>query len=247
MTTLIAQIRSEATKINRSAVMVLAGLAALVAVAIGLHAFGLSASALGAGDQQRGILIDVGSNLGSVFAALLGALVITTEFRTGTIRPTLLASPRRQSVFGAKVGIALTLGALAGIIATGVATGVAIVGLDIRGIAIHLTAGDVARLIGGVAVGGALWAAIGLAIGCIIRTQVPTVVGLFAWILFVENILTDLPSIHRYAPTALVQAIAGSTRGGVLTSALLAAALLVGYAVIAALAGTIRFQRQDVA
>lgn len=247
MSVFIAQLRSEATKCSRTSVLVLVGLIGLVALAIGLHAFAPSVTALSDDDQQRAILVDVTSNLGSAFAGLLGALMITAEFRTGTIRPTLLAVPRRQRVFGAKAGLALGLGALAGILATGTATGVVVLGLGVRDITVQLTTGDIAQLIIGGAVGGALWGIIGLAIGAIVRTQVPTVVGIFAWILFVENILTDLPTIHRYAPAALVQALTGQPRGGVLTSVTLAGLLLAAYTSIVAGAGATRFQRQDVA
>jgi len=56
-------------------------------------------------------------------------------------------------------------------------------------------------LIVGAAAASALWAAIGLGAGAIVRSQVPTVVGLFVWVLFVENILyASLPKIGSSRP-----------------------------------------------
>lgn len=45
---------------------------------------------------------------------------------------------------------------------------------------LRLTAGDVVGLLGGAAAAGALLAVLGLAVGTLTRSQVPTLVGLFA-------------------------------------------------------------------
>jgi hypothetical protein len=199
-------------------------------------------------EQQRGILVDVGVNLGALFAALLGALSITSEFRTGTIRPTVLARPRRTVVLAAKVACSLAVGAVAGVLAAGTAAAVGAMGLGARGVPVEFAAGDVGRLIVGSLAGGALWAAIGLGVGSIVRAQVPTVVGLFVWLLFVENLLAgNLPTAHQYAPGGLAQTLAGSTREAVLTSAPLAATLLLAYAAVAAILGGTALAHRDVA
>jgi hypothetical protein len=247
---MIAQLRSEAYKwaTTRTNLGVLAGMVALIAAAVLVHAFGLPVADLATGEQQRGILVDVGANLGALFAALLGALSITSEFRTGTIRPTLLSRPRRAVVVSAKVVCSLAAGAVAGVLAAATAAGVGAVGLTARGLSVAVSAGDVGQLAVGGLVAGALWAGIGLGVGTIIRAQVPTVVGLFVWLLFVENLLAgDLPTAHKYVPGSLAQSLAGSTRDAVLTSAPLAAALLIAYAALAAILGATALARRDVA
>jgi ABC-type transport system involved in multi-copper enzyme maturation permease subunit len=247
---MIAQLRSEAYKwvSTRTNIGVLTGMIALISAAVLVHAFGLPVARLETGEQQRDILIDVGANLGALFSALLGALSITSEFRTGTIRPTLLSRPRRGVVLSAKVVCSLAAGAVAGVLATATAAGVGGVGLAARGLSVEVTAPDVGQLVVGGLVAGALWAAIGLGVGTIVRAQVPTVVGLFVWLLFVENLLAgDLPTAHKYAPGALAQSLAGSTRDAVLTSAPLAAALLIAYTVVAAIIGATALSRRDVA
>lgn len=247
---MITQLRSEAYKLltTRTNIGVLAGMVALIAAAILLHAFGLPIDKLGTQSEQRGILIDVGANLGALFAGLLGALAITSEFRTGTIRPTLLANPNRGKVIAAKALCVLGAGAITGLLAAGTAASVGSIGLATRGVTLHTSGTDIVRLLSGAVAGGALWAAIGLGVGAVIRAQVPAVVGLCAWLLFVENVLAgDLPNAHKYVPGALAQSLAGSTRDGVLSSPPLAAALLIAYAAALAVAGSVATGRRDVA
>lgn len=247
---MITQIRSEAYKLltTRTNAGIAAGLVALIALAVLLHAFGLPVDKLNDQVQQRGVLIDVGVNLGILFAALLGALSMTSEYRTGTIRPTLLVTPRRGQVIAAKTICSLAAGAVTGLLAAGTAATAGTIGLAIRGVTVQVSTGDITRLLAGAAASGALWAVIGLGVGAACRAQVPTVVGLFAWVLFVENVLGgDFPKAHRFVPGALAQTLGGSTRDGVLTSAALADALLLAYAAAAALAGLTATSRRDVA
>src|SRR5262245_11248101 len=156
---MIAQLRSETYKwvTTRTTISVLAGMVALIAAAILVHAYGLPVARLDTGEQQRGILIDVGVNLGALFSALLGVLSITSEFRTGTIRPTLLARPRRGLVLAAKVLCSLAAGAVAGVLAAATAAAVGSLGLATRGVSVDVTVGETARLAVGGLIAGALW------------------------------------------------------------------------------------------
>jgi ABC-type transport system involved in multi-copper enzyme maturation permease subunit len=249
MTALSRQIRSELLKLTttRTLPAVLSAMTLLVGVAVALHAVGLPADQLSSRSDQRGVMIDVAINVGGLFAALLGALVITGEFRSGTIRPTLLVRPRRRQVILAKAASVLAVGAASGLAAVGVVIGVGAAALAARGIEIRLAAGDIVGLgIGGL-LGGALLAVLGLAVGAVVRSQVPTLVAIFAWLLFVENLLMDVPSAHRFVPGALGQAIAGQDRAGVLHSSVLATALLTAYAAVAVAAAASTAQRRDVA
>jgi len=247
---MIAQLRSESYKLltTRTNAAVLAAMVGLISVGMILHAFGLPLDLLASGAEQRGVITDVGINLGVLFSGLLGALAITAELRTGTIRPTFLLTPRRSRVVAAKTGVALAAGGLTGLLATTVAAAAGTGGFAIRGIDVAVTAGDVFRIVGGGVAAGALWAVIGLGLGALARGQVPTVVGLSVWLLFVENLLGgDLTSARRFVPGSLAQSLAGSTRDGVLSSAALAALLLVGYAAAAALSGLAATLQRDVA
>lgn len=243
------QIRSELAKLRstRTLAGLVGGMLVLVVLAVLLHAYGLSAGQLTSRSDQRGLFVDVGVNVGAVFASLLGALSITGEIRTGTIRPTLLAKPRRSTVIAAKAVTVAVFGAAVGLLATGVTAGVGSIALAGRGLTVQLGGGDYAQLVVGGAAGAALWAVLGLGVGAIVRSQVPTVVGLLAWVLFVENLLADLPGVHRFAPGALAQALAGQRNSGTLRSPALAAGLLVLIAAAVIAAGSAATTRRDVA
>jgi hypothetical protein len=89
------QLRAELLKQRTAgtAVGLFAAMLGLVALAVVLH--GLVPAGNLDGSSEQLMVLGRGEFLGALFAALLGALSITTEFRHGTIRPTLLVSPRR--------------------------------------------------------------------------------------------------------------------------------------------------------
>jgi hypothetical protein len=225
----------------------LAALAGLVALAIVVHTYALPLERLARGGGQRELLADVGINLGCLFAALIGALSITTEFRTGTIRPTLLATPQRARVIAAKAVVAAGSGAVAVIVSVGVASVATRASVAFRDIASTVTVGDYVQLLAGGALAGGLLGIMGLAVGAVIRAQVPTFVAVFTWLLFIENVVVELPAVHRLVPGGLGQGIAGLNREGVLQTAWLSALLLSVYAVVALLVSIVVTGRRDIA
>ena len=196
------------------------------------------------------MVMGVGEKLGVLFAALLGAVSITAEFRHGTIRPTFLAAPRRGRVVAAKIAASLPIGAGFGLAGSGLAAGVGSAALRARGIDIELDGGDYALLLVGGAVAGALWAAIGVGVGAVVRNQVPALIGICAWLLFVESLLVEGNSsvieVGRFGPGAAAAAITGQGSGALLAPAvgLLVLAL---YAAVAGLAAWQATARRDVA
>jgi ABC-type transport system involved in multi-copper enzyme maturation permease subunit len=247
---MIRQIRSELTKLATTWTVAAIDLAlvVLVAAAVALHAAALPLDKLDSGPLQRGVLIDVGVNLGGLFAALLGALIFTGEVRTGTIRPTLLVVPTRRTVMVGKAVAAALAGALTAAIAAAVAVGAGAGAFSARdGLSFAVQGSEVIRLVMGSVGVGALLSLLGLAVGALVRSQVPVVVGIFAWLLFIENLMADLPSVHRFAPGALAQAMAGQVRGGVLGSAWSAAGMLAVYAAACFTLSTVITARRDFA
>ncbi len=245
-----AQLRSELLKqrSTRSSRGLLAAMVGLVAFVVLLHGFGLPTENFGRRSAQLELLFGRGEMLGALFAGLLGAMSITAEFRHGTIRPTLLVTPRRGRVVAAKVWASLLFGAAFGVIAAAVAASVGSVALAARGVAIQLDAGDYMLLLAGGAAAAALWAAIGVGLGAMIRSQVPTLVGLCAWVLFVEGLLAGdlgvIGDIGRFAPGALGAAASGQDPQ---LAPLLGALLLALYAAAATVAGGAATKRRDVA
>lgn len=242
-----SQLRAEFLKqrTTRTTFGMLIAVLGLVVVAVAVHAFGLPIHSVASGSNQLGIFIDVGENLGSLFAALVGAMAMTGEIRHGTIRPTLLGTPQRVRLVSAKAVSAFVIGIVFGAVATAAAAGAGTLFLGIRGIPMHVTAGDYFLLIAGGAAAASLWAVIGLGVGAVVRSQVPTVVGILVWVLFVENILVgSVPSVGMFAPAALGRAIAGGTNGTVDAPAV-GVVLLIMYAAAAVVLGCFSTNRRD--
>jgi ABC-2 type transport system permease protein len=217
----------------------------LVLLAVLLHALTLPADRLDSAANQVEVF-RFGPLLGALFAGLVGAMSITGEIRHGTIRPTFLTTPRRGRVVAAKIVASGLLGIVFGLVAVGVALGVGSAALAARGIPITLDGSDYTLMpIGGIAA-AALWAAIGLGLGALVRNQVATLVAIFLWLFFVENLLLDfVPGAGRFAPGAAAAAITGLDRETLLAPAL-GALLLSIYAAVIAAAGLVATFRSDV-
>jgi ABC-2 type transport system permease protein len=220
----------------------------LVALVVVLHVFGFSAHELSSRENQLKIY-GWGTGIGSLFAALLGALSITGEIRHGTIRPTYLATPRRARVIAAKAAASALGGLALGLLAEALTAGVSSAGLATRGIHIALSAGDFTQLLAGGAAAAALWAAIGTGVGAIVRNQVGAVVGLCVWLLILETTLIGaVPSAAKFTPGASAGALAGAIQNvstGNLLAPALGALLLAAYAAAATAAGSITTTRRD--
>jgi ABC-2 type transport system permease protein len=223
-----------------------AAMLALVLLAVALHGVGLPDSDLGVRDHQL-MILGRGEFLGALFAAIFGAMAITAENRHGTIRPTFLAMPRRGRVVAAKVAISALFGAGFGLAASALAVGVGVAALDLRGVEALLDGGDLALLLGGSVVAAALWGAIGVGVGALVRDQVPALVGISAWVLFVEGLLGgNLADVSRFAPATLGMAISGQEPGALLAP-WISALILAAYAAAAAAAGWFVTTHRDVA
>jgi ABC-2 type transport system permease protein len=246
----MAQLRAELLKqrSTTTSLSLLAGMLGLVLFAVALHGLGLPAENV-SGSSDQLMVFGRGEFLGALFAALLGALSVTSEFRHGTIRPTFLVTPRRGRVVAAKVWASMVIGCGFGLAASALATAVGAAALRARGIDVQLDGGDYALLVAGGAGAAALWAAIGVGLGAILRNQVPTLVGICAWLLFVEGLLVgdvaDIADVGRFAPGALGEAISGQEPDTLLAPAV-AAVLLFLYAVGLGVAGSLAITRRDV-
>jgi ABC-2 type transport system permease protein len=248
---MIAQLRSELLKqrSTRTNLTLLLWMVALVVFGVGLHVLSFGVDALSRAANQMKI-VGLGTSIGALFAALLGAMSITGEFRTGTIRPTFLVTPRRTRVIAAKVIASIVAGVGIGLVAEASTASAEAAGLAARGIHIDLGGGDYAQLLAGGALGGALFAAIGVGVGAVVRNQVAAVVGLCIWLLLLEPLLLgDVPSAAKYAPEASAAGLAGaiqSQSADNLVAPGLGAVLLAVYAALAGLAGSVIITRRDV-
>jgi ABC-2 type transport system permease protein len=233
---------------TRTGLGLFAAMLGLVLLAVLLHSFGLSAETLASTDRQL-MVFGRGEFLGVLFAALLGAMSITAEVRHGTIRSTFLVTPHRGRVVAAKVLASTLIGSGFGLVAGGIAAAAGTAALRARGIDVQLDRGDYVLLVVGSAAAAPLWAAIGVGLGALVRNQVPTLIGVCAWLLFVEGLLVGdvggFGDVGRFLPGAAAAAISGQDPGTLLAPAV-GFVLLASYAAATALAGALATSRRDV-
>ncbi len=248
---MIAQLRSELLKqrSTRTNLGLLLSMVAIIAAVVLLHVVSLPAQDLRVREGQLKVF-GLGTTFGMIFASLLGAMSVTNEIRYGMIRPTFLATPRRARVIAAKVTASAMAGAALGLLAEALAVGVGSAALVARGIHVAPTGGDFAQLLLGGAAAAALWAAIGVGVGAIVRNQVGAAIGLVVWQLFAEmTLIGTVPSVGKFLPGASAAALAGAmlaqTASYLLVPAL-GALLIAAYAAAATTAGVIATARRDV-
>lgn len=240
-------LRAELLKLRttRTLLWLMLSMLGVVVLAVVLHGLGLAIEDVSRSPTQMRVFIS-GQSLGSVFAALAGAIAVTSEYRHGTIRPTFLAAPHRSAVVRGKAAASAMVGFAFGLLATASAAALTLGLLHLRNVPVLLDREDILQGIIGGAVDGALWAVLGLGVGGLMRNQVGAIVGLFIWVQVIENLLIDsVPSVSSYLPGALAQAVAGSQQGTVDAAAALA--LLAGYAAVVLSVCTARIAQSDVA
>ena len=244
-----ALIRAELLKqrSTRTALALFASMLGLVLLAVVLHGL-LPAEDLASGSTQV-MILGRGEFLATLFAGLLGAMSVTSEIRHGTIRPTFIFTPRRGRVMTAKAWVSVLLGVGFGLVAGGAAVAVGAAVLRARGVDLFLDAGDMATLVAGSAAAASLWAVIGVGVGAVVRNQVPALVGICAWLLFVEGLLAGdllgLGTVGRFLPGMAAAAISGQEPDTLLEPRT-GLAILVGYAALAAVIGAFAMSRRDI-
>jgi ABC-2 type transport system permease protein len=195
-----------------------------------------------------------------IMAAVFGVTVSSGEFRHATATQTYLATPRRGRVLAAKTAAGALGGAVFGLVGYVIALGVGLGFVAARGY--HVAVGDatLARYGIGHLVAAALLAAVGVALGSLIRSQLAAVIIVFVETVVIESVIGGLySSVQPYLPytaattlggTALGRAAFGPANGASTTAVPLpfaaAAALLAGLAVLLSVVAARTTVRRDV-
>jgi ABC-2 type transport system permease protein len=240
------QLRAELLKIRstRTTAGLLLGMVGLILLFSLLTGLLSKAPDLVTTEDQR-MLLSVGS-LAGVFSALAGIMLVSSEYRYGTIRPTFLFTPKRVRVLRAKVAAGVLAGLGFGIIGAALAFAVGYVCLRGRGLDYALDGRQTALLLLGSVAGAALWGGIGVGVGAVVRSQVGAIIALLAWGFVAENLLfAFLPGVGRLGPIHAGDALIGLTTEHLLPAAS-GGLVLVAWAAALALAGTALAVRRDV-
>jgi ABC-type transport system involved in multi-copper enzyme maturation permease subunit len=246
---MMQQIRSEFRKIKttRSAVALLVGMLALSGLAMWATVKNASpdelATALSSPEVLAAVVVAV-----PIFVLVLGVRSFTDEIRHGSIVPTFLATPARTRVLGAKLFVIAVTSAGFALAALGLGIGITVAFLASEGIAVPLAAGSLAALAGKVVFVAALWSALGVAIGALVRHQVAAIVGALAWVLVAESMIALVaPGAVAYLPGHAATAAVGMATDPTLLSPAMGAVVLAGWAAGAAGLAAAAITRRDVA
>ena len=205
-------------------------------------------------------LMTSGQSLTVLFALLLGIHVVTSEYVNRTVTATFLAAPRRERVVVAKLAAAASLGAVFWVIATVAGGVVTPVFLGSQHLSAPLTAAAVVRSVALSLPAFVLWAAFGLGLGAVIRSQaLAIVVGLacfaggFAAIAGISQLAYHLVrqdwllGARVIAPAVASQVMITSGRAFPHAPPQWAGAVIMaGYGLALAIIGIIQVRRRDV-
>jgi ABC-2 type transport system permease protein len=189
------------------------------------------------------------AGLVQVFALVIGILSVATEYRHGTITPSLLTIPDRRQLMLAKLISALALGILVGLAA---ATLCALIVFPLVSgkVDTSTATGDVIKEITGDAVACGLFAAIGVGLGGLLRNQVGAIIGALGWLFLVEPLLGIIPGfsdvIQKWFPSGAADELSGWSDVDNPLGQVAAGLVLAAYAVAFVAAGIVMVRRRDV-
>jgi ABC-2 type transport system permease protein len=201
-------------------------------------------------DVMRGLMGLAG--LAGAIALVLGVLTISTEFRHGTITPTLLVAPRRVPLLLAKLITTVLAGFVLGLLATGfVAIAVSLIS-GARGYDDGATTSQVWHMVIGGTLATGLYGALGLGLGAIVRNQVGGIIGGLVYIFVAEPLLRIIPTVGDWiakygldGTTSSLTYTNGRDADNVL-SQVPGGLLLLGYVAVLVVIGIILTDRRDV-
>jgi len=243
---MIAQLKAELLKIRstRTTFGMVGGMVGLVLLVVLLTGLLSHPESLASQSDQIGLFATGGVAL--IFSSIAGVLLVTSEYRYGTIHPTFVFTPRRSRVLAAKLIAGLLAGLVFGVASLGLALGVGSIILSARGIPSAVSGGEIALLLAGGCTAVALRGAFGVGLAAILRNQVAGVIALLAWDFVVNALLFGLvPSVGRLMPTLAADALMGLKTQHLLAPAA-GGAVLLGWMVVLALAGLGLTLRRDV-
>lgn len=198
-------------------------------------------------------LITTSTSFSYTFAAILGIIGLTGEYRHQTVTPTFLSVPIRSGVVGAKLVCYLIWGALMGVLNLIVTVALGLPLLKHRLFAdVSLSAHGVHSTMVSAIIITAIFGIIGVGVGALVRNQAAAIVILVLYLFLVESILSAIHAVQKvytYLPGGLASALTGAVNqpdGVHLLHRTPAALLLIAYGIAFAIIGAALTIRRDV-
>lgn len=248
---MIALVGSELLKVRTTR-----GWWAYLIVLVGLVGIGTAAEIGSRAEGERSglgfqlALVDL-VGITAVLAIILGITIVTTEFRHGTITPTLLATPRREWVLAGKAVAGVLLAIFFAVVALAVIALVASVWVSIDGGELRFADSDVVERAAKMILGTVLWLLMGVAIGSVVHNQVAALVGSLLWLFLVETLLVgllgllDADDLAEYLPFRALDGADG-TGGDNLLDYWPALGVTLGWIALLGALGLVRTLRRDI-
>jgi ABC-2 type transport system permease protein len=188
---------------------------------------------------------------------LFGILIVTSEFRHGTITPSLLVVPNRITLTIVKLLAALAMGALIGLLTVLLISGVTVLVLSIRGLDTGTDFSTFLELLAGGTAAAALWAGLGVGIGALVRNQVGAIIGVLVWLFVLEGLIGLIPGLDdivpKYGLNGVRAGLTGADDGGgggpdavELLGQVPAGLVMAGYVAVFMAAGLFMMRRRDI-
>jgi ABC-2 type transport system permease protein len=184
----------------------------------------------------------------TLIAVMLGVMGAAGEWRHQTITTTFLATPRRRDVVVAKLLAHLATGAVMGVLSLAASAAVAVPWLRSEGVAVVADA-DLLSISAGVVVLTALYGALGVAVGALVRNLTAAAAAVLVWLLAVEGLVTEVfqrSEVVHWLPAAAGRALVGAADRTHGLSGPVAAAVFAAYVVFLAVLATRLTVRRDV-
>jgi ABC-2 type transport system permease protein len=217
--------------------------AVIVAGISGLAAAGTD---LRTSDGVRTLMSHAGL-VSAIFTLVIGITAVAGEYRHRTITDTYLGTPRRGRVVGAKLAAYTVLGVVTGMMSAVVGTAVTAACLAVDGSSLDLSDPMVWRIAAGIVAFNIVYAAVGVALGALIRNLTAAVTAALVWIALVETIVGNLlGDLGRWLPNRAGLALGYMPSTVPVLPQWGAGLLLVGYAAVIVAAASATTVRRDV-
>jgi ABC-2 type transport system permease protein len=207
---MIRLVRSEYRKVRSTQVwfwLLLASVAISAAFVIG----GIASESNNARLHDNIHDILVSANVAYIAVFVLGVLSVTTEFRYQTITPTVLATPSRWRLIGAKLITYALVGVFFAVVCIVIDLAIMLPWLSARGVDFSI-ADNYSAVLAVFAV-LALSSLLGLGTGALLKNQIVAVTVGLIFLIVLENIVVGIPGVkyvYPYLPGGLVNSITSS-------------------------------------
>src|SRR3954467_8497396 len=222
-----------------------------IAIVVIISVIAAAAGTFGPTDRPGLDLLGI-AGLAQLFTLVLGVLAVSTEYRHGTITPSLLVVPDRARLVLAKLAAHLAAGFVIGALAYLLCAAIVLPILNARDVETALEGSELVKILVGGSIAAALFAALGVGVGALVRNQVGAIVGSVAYVFVIEPLIGIIPGIDdvvaKWGLGGLSDSLAAGTRDSRadLFGQVPAGLVFAGYVVIFLVAGIYLMRRRDV-